>query len=71
MMNTEQMVTRPVSGVMCDTYTEVHTSLMRLDTIKTMESASETSSNMASSSSEEFENLYKVGRKMKRFMKSL
>ena len=60
MMNTEQMVTRPVSGRMCDTYSEVHTSLMRLDTFKTMDSASESSRNMASSASEEFEKLYKV-----------
>ena len=57
-----QMVTRPVSGEMCDTYTEVHTSLMRLDTFKTMDSATETVRNMATSASEEFEKLYKVGR---------
>ena len=61
MLSGEQMVTRPVSGEMCDTYTEVHTSLMRLDTFKTMDSATETVRNMATSASEEFEKLYKVG----------
>ena len=61
-----QMVTRPVSGEMCDTYTEAHTSLMRLDTFKTMDSATETIRDMVTSASEEFEKLYKV-RKMTTF----
>jgi len=46
---------------MCDTYTEAHTSLMRLDTLKTMDSATETTRDMVTSASEEFEKLYKVG----------
>ena len=69
MLSGEQMVTRPVSGEMGDTYTEAHTSLMRLDTFKTMDSATETIRDMVTSASEEFEKLYKV-RKMTTFYKA-
>ena len=70
MLSGEQMVTKPVSGEMCDTYTEAHTSLMRLDTFKTMDSATETIRDMVTSASEEFEKLYKV-RKITTFYKAL
>ena len=63
------MVTRPGSPQMCDTYTEAHTSLMRLDTLKTMDSATETIRDMVTSASEEFEKLYKV-RKITTFYKA-
>ena len=63
MMNTEPMVTRPPSGEMCDTYSDVSTSPMRLDTFKTMDSR-----NMANSTTEQFEKLYKV-RKIRCFAK--